>query len=221
MIDWWGPVLHEAYGASEAGTTNSITSQDWLRKPGSVGKTQPPFEPVIVGDDGAMLGPNHVGSLYFRDTTGRGIVYHNDPEKTAAAHIEPGVFTLGEIGYVDDEGFVFITDRSSDLIVSGGVNIYPAEIERVLVQHPGVADVAVVAAPNTDMGEEVKALIIPRDPASSPDPAELDAFVRRQLAGYKAPRSYEFVGDIGRNAMGKINKKELRRQFWPTERTIG
>src|SRR6202022_2328993 len=141
---------------------------------------QPPFEAVIIGDDGAVLGPNQVGALYFRDTTGRGIVYPKDPEKTAAAHIEPGVFALGEIGYVDDEGFVFITDRSSDMIVSGGVNIYPAEIEMVLVQHPGVADVAVVAAPNADMGEEVKALIIPRDPASPPDRAELDAFARRQ-----------------------------------------
>ena len=221
MIEWFGPVLVEAYGATEAGTTNLIDSAEWLRKPGSVGKTQPPFEPVIIDDDGQGLGPNQVGQLYFRDTTGRGIVYHNDPIKTAQAHIAPGVFTLGEMGYVDDEGYVFITDRVSDMIVSGGVNIYPAEIEQVLIGHPRVADVAVIGAPNVDMGEEVKALVVPEDPVSPPDTAELDKFCRRSLAGYKCPRSYEFLPDIGRNAMGKVNKRILRKRYWPTDRTIG
>ena len=221
MIAWFGPVLVEAYGATESGTTNLITSPEWLEKPGSVGKTQAPFELVVVGEDGATLGPNLAGQLYFRDTTGRGIVYHNDSEKTRAAHIAPGVFTLGEVGYVDDDGYVFITDRVSDMIVSGGVNIYPAEAEQVLILHPGVADVAVVGAPNTEMGEEVKALIVPKDPADPPSSAALDRFCREHLAGFKCPRSYVFAPDIGRNAMGKINKRELRRQFWPSERTIG
>ncbi|HYE50722.1 MAG TPA: AMP-binding protein [Azospirillaceae bacterium] len=221
MIDWFGPVLVEAYGGTEAGTTNMITSEEWLRKPGSVGRAVAPFEVVVVAEDGRTLGPGEVGQLYFRDRTGRGIVYHNDPEKTAQAHIAPGVFTLGEVGYVDEEGFVFITDRVSDMIVSGGVNIYPAETEQVLLRHPSVADVAVVGAPNRDMGEEVKALVVPADPAAPPTADELNRFCREHLAGYKCPRSYEFLPDIGRNAMGKVNKRELKRRYWPTDRTIG
>jgi long-chain acyl-CoA synthetase len=221
MIEWFGPVLVEAYGATEAGTTNMITSPEWLAKPGSVGKTLAPFELVVIGENGEHLGPNEVGQLYFRDTTGRGIIYHNDPAKTAAAHLEPGTFTLGEIGYADDEGYVFITDRSSDMIVSGGVNIYPAETEQVLIQHPGVGDVAVIGAPNAEMGEEVKALIVPSDGANPPTTDELNAFCRERLAGFKCPRSYEIVADIGRNAMGKVNKRELRRKYWPSDRTIG
>jgi long-chain acyl-CoA synthetase len=221
MIEWFGPVLTEAYGATESGATNSITSEEWLRKPGSVGKTNTHFELVVVAEDGTRCGPNEVGALYFRDTTGRGIIYHNDVEKTNAAHLEPGVFTLGEVGYFDEDGYVFITDRTSDMIVSGGVNIYPAEAEQVLIQHPDVADVAVVGAPNEEMGEEVKAIIVPRDADNPPDPTELNVFCRERIAGYKCPRSYEFSPDIGRNAMGKINKRELRRRFWPTERTIG
>ena len=125
MIDWWGPVFLEAYGASEVGTTCSITSQEWLAHPGSVGQADPPFEALIVDDDDRPVPPNTEGRLYFRDTTGRGVVYHNDPEKSAAAHLEPGVFTLGEIGYLDEDGFVYITDRFSDMVVSGGVNLYP------------------------------------------------------------------------------------------------
>lgn len=220
MIDWWGPVFTEAYGATEAGTTNMISSEEWLRKPGSVGKAVSPFEMVVVGEDGARLGANAVGQLYFRDPSGRGIVYHNDPEKTAAAHIEPGVFTLGEIGYVDDEGYVFITDRSSDMIVSGGANIYPAEIEQVLIAHPDVEDVAVIGVPSRDMGEEVKALVVPR-PGASLTPEALAAYAREKLAGYKRPRSIDLVETVGRNAMGKVNKRELRAPFWPSDRTIG
>lgn len=221
MIDWFGPVLVEAYGGTEAGSTTFITSPEWLERPGSVGKALPPYATVIIGEDGRELGPNQEGQVYFRDSTGRGIVYEGDPEKTAAAHIAPGVFTLGEVGYVDEEGYLFITDRVSDMIVSGGVNIYPAEAEQVLIRHPEVADVAVLAAPNREMGEEVKALVIPRDPANPPDAAELDRFCRAALAGFKCPRSYDFVDDIGRNAMGKINKKQLRQRFWPGDRTIG
>ena len=221
MIQWFGPILNEAYGATESGSTNLITSEEWLRKPGSVGKTQPPFEVVVVSEEGRRVGPNEVGQLYFRDTTGRGILYHNDAAKTHEAHLEPGVFTLGEVGYVDDEGYVFITDRVSDMIVSGGVNIYPAEIEQVLIAHPEVADVAVIGAPNAEMGEEVKALVMARSPTRPPGDDALDRFCRARLAGFKCPRAYEFVTDLGRNAMGKVNKRELRRRYWPTERTIG
>jgi len=221
MIDWFGPVLVEAYGGTEAGSTTFITSAEWLERPGSVGRALPPFETVIYDEEGRVLGPNQVGQVYFRDTTGHGIVYRGDPEKTAAAHIAPGVFTLGEMGYVDEEGYLFITDRVSDMIVSGGVNIYPAEAEHVLLRHPKVADVAVVGAPNAEMGEEARALVIARDPSDPPTAEELNAFCRASLAGYKCPRGYEFVDDIGRTAMGKVNKRALRQRFWPSDRTIG
>lgn len=221
MIDWLGPILFEAYGATEAGSTNVITSQEWLERPGSVGRTIPPFELLVVDDNGREVGPNEVGQLYFRDTTGRGLIYHNDPVKTEAAHLAPGVFTLGEIGYRDEEGYVFITDRSSDMVVSGGVNVYPAETEQVLIQHSAVADVAVIGVPNSEMGEELKALVVVVDPDRPPRPEELDAFCRAHLAGYKCPRTYDFVPDIGRNSMGKVNKRRLRAPYWPTERTIG
>jgi len=154
------------------------------------------------------------GRLYFVDTTGRGVVYHNDPEKSAAAHLRPGVFTLGEIGYVDADGFVFITDRFSDMVLSGGVNIYPAESEKELMGHPGIADVACIGVPHAEMGEEVKALVIPADPASPPSEAEILAWIRERIATYKCPRSVDFVDDLGRNTMGKINKRKLRAPYW-------
>ena len=147
MIEWWGPVLSESYGGTESGTVCSINSSDWLDHPGSVGRAVPPFEALVVDDERHELPANTEGRLYFRDTTGRGIVYEGDPQKTADAHLAPGVFTLGEIGYVDDDGFVYITDRFSDMVVSGGVNIYPAEAEQVLARHPDVADVACVGRP--------------------------------------------------------------------------
>jgi long-chain acyl-CoA synthetase len=221
MIDWFGPVFLEAYGGTESGTTNAITSEEWLQRPGSVGKTLAPFELVVIGDDGTPRAAGQVGQLYFRDTTGRGIIYHNDAEKTRVAHLSPGVFTLGEIGFVDDEGYVFITDRVSDMIVSGGVNIYPAETEQVLITHPQVADVAVIGVPSAIMGEDVKALVMPVDAADPPGADALDAFCRARMAGYKCPRSYDIVVDLGRNAMGKVNKRDLRRPYWPSERTIG
>ncbi len=214
MIEWWGPIFIDAYGATEVGTTCSITSEEWLLHPGSVGRAIPPFEVLVVDDDENEVAPNVEGRLFFRDTTGRGIVYPNDPAKTAAAHIAPGVFTLGEIGYVDQDGYVFITDRFSDMVVSGGVNIYPAEAENVLIDHPGVADVGCVGVPNNDMGEELKALVIPTDPANPPTAAELIAYCREKLSSYKCPRTVDFVDDLGRNSMGKLNKRALRAPFW-------
>ena len=153
--------------------------------------------------------------------TGRGIEYVGDPEITRAAHIAQGVFTLGDMGYVDVDGWVYITDRSSDMIVSGGVNIYPAEIEAVLGMHLAFEDVAVIGVPNDDMGEEVKALIVLRSGIAAPDQRELDSWCRERLAGFKCPRSFEFVETVGRTAMGKVNKRALRAPYWPTGRTIG
>ena len=221
MIEWWGPVLFEAYGATEVGTVASITSEEWLAHPGSVGRAVPPFEVVVVDEDGHPVPAGVEGRLHFRDATGRGVVYHRNPEGSAAAHLEPGVFTLGEVGYVDDEGYVFITDRFSDMVVSGGVNLYPAEAEQVLLRHPGVADVAVIGVPHPEMGEQLKALVVPSDPASPPDEAELLAFCRQGLASLKCPRSVDLVEGLGRSSMGKLNKRALRAPYWATDRTIG
>lgn len=223
MIEWFGPVFVDAYGATEVGTVCSITSVEWLEHPGSVGRVvNPPFARcIVVDDDGNELPAGTEGRLFFEDSTGRGVVYPNDPEKSKNAHLRPGVFTLGEIGYVDPDGYVYITDRFSDMIVSGGVNIYPAEAEKVLIEHPGVADVAVIGVPDADMGEAVKALVVPKDPNNPPTPEELIALCREQLAGYKCPRTLDIVSSVGRNAMGKINKRELRAPYWESGRTIG
>jgi len=209
MIEWWGPVLSESYGGTESGTVCSINSTDWLAHPGSVGRSVPPFEALIVDDDGNELPPDTEGRLYFRDTTGRGIVYEGDPQKTADAHLAPGVFTLGEIGYIDADGFVFITDRFSDMVVSGGVNIYPAEVEQVLERHPSVADVACVGLPDDEMGERLVALV-QLVPGAEEHPESLQAWCRESLAGYKCPKQIRFVGEISRNPMGKIDKRALR-----------
>ena len=214
MIEWWGPVFFDAYGASEVGTTCAIDSEDWLKYPGSVGKAIPPFEAMILDDDNNPLPPDIEGRLFFKDTTGRGVIYHNDPEKSAAAHIAPGVFTLGEIGYMNEEGFVYITDRFSDMVVSGGVNIYPAEAEQILIDHPAVLDVACIGVPHPEMGEELKALAIPRESDNLPAGEEVIAWCRERLSHYKCPRTFDWVADLGRSAMGKINKRKLRAPYW-------
>ena len=222
MIKWFGPVFRDAYGATEVGTICGISSEEWLEHPGSVGRVIPPFTRVIVVDDNDQeVPPGTEGRLYFEDSTGRGIVYPNDPEKTARSHLRPGVFTIGEIGYVTEDGYVYITDRFSDMIVGGGVNIYPAEAESVIATHPKVADVAVIGVPHPDLGEAVKALVVPADPADPPTPEELIALCREKLAGYKCPRSVDVVSTVGRNAMGKVNKRALRAPYWAGQRTIG
>jgi long-chain acyl-CoA synthetase len=213
IIEWWGPVLHEVYGASEVGTTCAIDSHEWLAHPGSVGRPVPPFEAVVVDDTGHRLPPNTEGRLYFRDGSGRGVVYHDDPAGSAAAHLAPGLFTLGEIGAVDEDGFVYITDRFSDMVVSGGSNIYPAESEQVMIRYPGVADVACIGVPDLEMGERLLALIVPADPAAPPNVDDVIRFCRDRLAHYKCPRDAVLVGSVGRTALGKINKRALRDRY--------
>ena len=219
MIEWWGPLFIDAYGASEVGTTCMITSAEWLEHPGSVGRSVPPFTAQVLDDDGNPVPPNTEGKLYFEDATGRGVVYHNDPEKSAAAHIAPGIFTLGEIAYMDPDGYVYITDRFSDMIVSGGVNIYPAEAEQVLIDHPQILDVACIGIPHPVMGEELKAMVILKDDTQNAQADEVIAFCRDRLSHYKCPRTVDFVEDLGRNTMGKINKRKLREPFWAAQQS--
>jgi long-chain acyl-CoA synthetase len=212
MLDWWGPVLYEAYGGTESGTTCAIGPEDWLAHPGSVGRAVAPFAALIVDEEGRELPVGQAGRLYFRDQTGRGIIYEGDPDKTAAAHIAPGVFTLGEIGRIDEDGFVYITDRFSDMVVSGGVNIYPAETEQALVSHPDVVDAACFGLPDEEMGERLVAVV----QASSPDAvdsAALGAWCRTSLAGYKCPKVIHFVDVLPRNPMGKLDKAALKAQY--------
>jgi len=213
MIEWWGPIFRDAYGASEVGTVCGISSEEWLEHKGSVGRAIPPFSALVLDEDLNELPADTEGRLYFRDATGRGIIYPNDAEKTAASNPEPGLFTLGEIDYMDADGYVYITDRFSDMIVSGGVNIYPAEAEQLLIDHPGVADVGCIGIPHPDMGEELKALVIAEDPANPPALDELASWLRDRLTHYKCPRSYELVPTLQRNTMGKINKRKLRDAF--------
>jgi long-chain acyl-CoA synthetase len=210
MIEWFGPVFRDAYGASEVGTVCTISSEEWMDHRGSVGRSVPPFTAVILDDEMCEVPADTEGRLYFRDATGRGIVYPNDPAKTAASNPEPGLFTLGEIGYVDADGYVYITDRFSDMVVSGGVNLYPAEAEQLLIDHPAVADVGCIGVPHPEMGEMLVGLVIATDESSPPDPAELSAWLRERLSHYKCPREYHVVSDLGRTTMGKINKRALR-----------
>ncbi len=220
MIDWFGPILLESYGGSESGTLCRISSPDWLVHPGSVGKAVEPFHVVVVDEDGSELAQGDVGLLAFEAPEGFGVTYHRDEEKTAKAYVRPGAFTLGDMGYVDAEGFVFITDRLSDMVVSGGVNLYPSESEAALREHPGVADVAVIGIPHEDLGEQLLALVVPVDAASPPEPGDLEAFCRERISAYKIPRRYEFIGELPRNEMQKVDKKSLRRPFWNSDRTI-
>lgn len=216
VIDWLGPIVYEGYGSTEVGGSCHINSEDWLAHPGSVGQPVPPFEVLIADDDGNELPPGQEGRVYFIDGSGRGISYRNAPDKTAAAHLRPGVFTLGEIGYTDDDGFLYLTDRFSDMVVSGGVNIYPAEAEQVLVDHPGVADTACIGVPDEEMGEQLKALVVPADSRHPPAEAEIIAYCRGRIAHYKCPRTVEFISEaeLGRTAMGKLNKQALRAPYW-------
>jgi long-chain acyl-CoA synthetase len=210
MIDWWGPILEEAYGGTEVGTTNSIDTAEWLSHPGSVGKAVSPFEVLVLDESGREVPAGTPGRLCFRDSTGRGLVYAIEGLDSDSG-LGPGVFTLGEIGYVDKEGYVYITDRSADLVVSGGVNVYPAEAERVLASHPGVEDVAAFGVPHPEMGEELQALIVLNDPRVQP--AQLLAYCRSQLAGFKCPRSVQIVDQLPRTAMGKLDKRVLRERY--------
>jgi long-chain acyl-CoA synthetase len=216
MIDWWGPKITEYYGSTEGAIISTIDSEQWMAKGGSVGRPLPNMEVIVVGDDGTRLGPNQSGTLYFRNAMGTDFEYHNAPEKTATVHLEPGVFTTGDVGYLDDEGYLWLSDRKIDMVISGGVNIYPAEIEGVLGGHALVADVAVIGVPNEEFGEEVKAVVVPADGVAADDGlrATLAAYCREHLAGFKVPRSFDFVAELPRTGTGKIQKAKIRQPYW-------
>jgi len=213
MIEWWGPVLWEYYAATE-GSATRVDSNTWLTKPGTVGKPNP-LDQVLVGDeDGQPVPAGQVGLVWLKaPSTGR-FNYFKDDGKTASTY-RGDYFTLGDMGYFDEDGFLFLTDRTANLIISGGVNIYPAEVDAVLLEHPAVGDVATIGVPNAEWGEEVKAVVEPT-PGVEPTPAladELVAFCRDRLAHYKCPRSVDFVDSLPRQDNGKIYKRLLRDRY--------
>lgn len=213
MIDWWGPVIHEYYAGSEGNGFCAINSQEWLSHRGSVGR-------AIMGvihicdDEGEEVPVGEAGTIYFAD--GPVFEYHNDPDKTKESTHTKGWTTLGDVGRVDEEGFLYLTDRKAFMIISGGVNIYPQEAENRLIMHPKVADVAVFGVPNEDFGEEVKGVVQPMDWADvGPEfEAELLAFCQQELTKIKCPRSIDFNRELPRHPTGKMYKRLLRDRYW-------
>ena len=216
MIEWFGPVIHEYYAGSEGNGFVYCNSEGWLAHPGTVGS---PIGCVvhIVGEDGEEVPQGESGTVYFEG--GAEFEYHNDPEKTKGSRHPKGWSTLGDVGYLDEDGFLYLTDRKAYMIISGGVNIYPQEAENILVTHPKVVDVAVFGVPNDDFGEEVKAVVQPVDmPADEVAAAalasELIQFCRSELADVKCPRSIDFREELPRHPTGKLYKRLLKDEYW-------
>jgi long-chain acyl-CoA synthetase len=216
MIDWWGPVLVDGYGASELGVVCQIGSEEWLRKPGSVGRPLPTFTVEIIGEDGEELPAGEVGQVYLTSLTDVDISYIGEPEKTASVHRAAKQFTLGDMGWLDDDGYLFLADRRNDMIVSGGVNIYPAETEAAMLAHPAVEDVGVFGVPDPEWGQQVKAAVQLRAGHTASDEleAELIAWLRERIAHYKVPRSIDFHEALPRFTNGKLHRRVLREPYW-------
>jgi long-chain acyl-CoA synthetase len=213
MLDWWGPVVTEYYAATEGGGT-VINAEEWLGRPGSVGTAWPGSEVRILDDNGDDVPAGETGHIYMR-MGASSFDYHKDKEKTLASRAR-GMFTVGDIGYLDADGYLYLCDRKSDMIISGGVNIYPAEIEAELSCHPAVADVAVFGIPHEEWGEEIKAVVQPAD-GRQPGPdltAELLAFLDGRIARYKLPRTIDYVAELPRDPNGKLYKRRLRDPYW-------
>jgi acyl-CoA synthetase (AMP-forming)/AMP-acid ligase II len=215
MIEWLGPIVHEYYAGTEANGLVHCTAEEWLAHRGTVGK--PIVGTVhILDDEGEEVPAGTDGTVYFESPTT--FEYHNDPRKTAAAHdpLGRGFTTIGDVGHVDDDGFLYLTDRKAFMIISGGINVYPQEVENVLAVHPKVADAAVFGVPSEDLGEEVKAVIQPLDWADAgPELAqELMDHCRQHLSPIKCPRSVDFERELPRAPTGKLYKRQLRDRYW-------
>ncbi|OMC48810.1 fatty-acid--CoA ligase FadD4 [Mycobacterium sp. IS-1264] len=212
MIDWWGPIVDEYYASSEAIGSTLISAEEWLAHPGSVGRPMN-CQIHILGEDGTELPAGQPGEIYFEG--GFSFEYLNDPTKTAASHDKHGWATVGDVGYLDDEGYLFLTDRRHHMIISGGVNIYPQETENLLVTHPKVLDAAVFGIPDDEMGQRVVAAVQTVDPADATDEfaAELLGWLRDRLAHYKCPRSIAFETQLPRTDTGKLYKNGLIEKY--------
>jgi acyl-CoA synthetase (AMP-forming)/AMP-acid ligase II len=216
MIDWWGPVIHEYYAGTEGNGFCYCNSEEWLAHKGTVGRglTAPV---LILDEEGNEVPVGEEGTIYFGATpAGRIFEYHNDPDKTAGSYRDDGSSTLGDIGKVDADGFLYLTDRKANMIITGGVNVYPQETENVLVVHSAVADAAVIGVPNEDFGEEVKAIVQLADPSAAGPEMErtLIAHCREHLADVKCPRSIDFRDELPRHPTGKLYKRLLKDEYW-------
>jgi long-chain acyl-CoA synthetase len=213
MLDWWGPVIYEYYAATEGGGT-LVTPEQWLQKPGTVGPPWPNSEIRVLDDEGQPCEPGQSGTVWIKmgDLT---FEYHKDKEKTEKTW-KDGFFTVGDIGYLDEEGWLFLNDRKADIIISGGVNIYPAETESALFGHEAVGDAAVIGVPDDEWGERVHAVIEPREGVEPSDElaAEITEYLKSRLAGYKIPREIEFVDALPRDPNGKLSRSKLREKYW-------
>jgi acyl-coenzyme A synthetase/AMP-(fatty) acid ligase len=222
MIDWWGDAIVEYYAGTEGGGT-LIRAQEWLAHKGSVGRHWAGGKIHLLDEEGKeVTGPRKEGAIYFEappDPAAR-FRYYKDDKKTEGTY-RGDLYTIGDIGYLDEEGYLYLTDRQSNMIISGGVNIYPQETENHLVTHPKVHDVAVIGVPHPEMGEEVKAVVVPA-PGATPGPAledELVAFCRAGIAHYKCPRTIDFVTELPRTETGKMQKRKLRERYWAGHET--
>lgn len=213
MIRWWGPIIHEYYAGTESNGYTAITSEEWLERPGSVGRSLW-GEVKICDDDDNVLPPSSEGLIYFAN--GPKFFYHNDPEKTKEATNRHGWTTLGDIGWLDEGGYLYLTDRKTFMIISGGVNIYPQEIENMLITHPKITDVAVIGAPDEDLGEKVVAVIQPAcwEEAGDELAEEIIAYARNHLSHVKAPRKIDFIQEMPRLPTGKLPKRLIRDPYW-------
>jgi acyl-CoA synthetase (AMP-forming)/AMP-acid ligase II len=214
MLDWWGPIVFEYYAGTENNGFCTITPQQWLQHKGSVGRASQGVL-HICDEEGNELHSGATGLVYFSD--GPEFEYHNDPARTEQTRNAQGWSTLGDIGRLDEEGYLYLVDRRAFMIISGGVNIYPQEAESVLIGHPKVADVAVIGVPSDDLGEEVKAVVQLLDPADAgaETEAELLAYCRQHIASFKCPRSVDFDAALPRHPTGKLYKQLVRRRYWP------
>ena len=212
MIDWWGPVLYESYAASELGFVTRIDSHEALRKPGSVGRAMDMVGIKILDEQGHELAPGKVGLIHARHAASVDFTYNNNDQARRQIEHE-GLWTLKDMGYLDDEGYLYVVDRMADMVIAGGVNIYPAEIEAVLVGMPGVADCAVFGIPDEDLGESLLAVVQPAG-AQAPSEEQVKAYLRERIANYKVPRQVLFQAELPREETGKIFKRRLRDPYW-------
>jgi long-chain acyl-CoA synthetase len=212
MIDWFGPVINEYYGGTEMGLVSAVNSADALERPGTVGKALTGATIKIFDDEGKELGPNEVGDIYVGMKGMPDFTYHGHEEKRAEIGRQ-GLVCIGDVGCLDEDGYLFLRDRKIEMVISGGVNIYPAEVEATLVTMPGVADCAVFGIPDAEFGESLCAHVELEDGVAM-DAAEVTAFMRAEVAGYKVPRTIEFADELPREDSGKIWKKKLRAPYW-------
>lgn len=214
MIEWWGPIIYEYYAGTEGPGQTSVTSEEWLRKPGTVGRC---LNAVIhiLDEEGNELPPGEAGTIYFESAAAAGFQYHGDAAKTASTRTAKGWATMGDIGYLDEDGYLFLTDRKAFMVISGGVNVYPQEAENALIMHPAVVDAAVFGIPDDDLGEVVHAVVQPAEGVVADEnlEQELLAYLKGQLATIKCPRRIDFRAELPRLATGKLYKQQLRNEY--------